>query len=528
MYTFECEYTPYIEANPDGTYKENPWLVIEDRQDSSGWSGSWSFATFHYNISESFLNGTLSLGLNKVPTFTLKIYKDGIVNKDGSPKEPINPNYLPQTPIVIDKEFHWGNIDPYRTSCTLKRDGKIIFEGRFASVEECMDSDGRIYKTVICEGQLAYLSDVVVDSAEIKTRFDELGYKEYTAKNLAYAIVRAYNQATGGYAGNMNKTFGIYNASMGSLVFDDNQVSVSGFSGTYEYTLDSNSPDTPLNWLKRIFVDELGGYISITQNTDKTKTEAGYLKLVITRNCPTHVSTQKINVGSNMKSLTVRSAYADNGGITQYVPYGGIGADGKRLKLEHVAQPIYGGTGNIVQREVTNGSLLNSYGSRQAALIYDDLTDDGQKSEDEIIALESAMLQRARTQADNLNSTLTSVEVSAFDLYYAGYNTEEFAIGSTYTIENELLSFSADLLLVEMNLDLGEPWKGKLTFGSGLRKMSGQTAGRLSMLEKRVHNAERLIGRRLDHTAIQCHDPDDPGAILTAEVFAQMLANRGD
>lgn len=524
MYTLKCEYTPYIESGENGAYKENPWLFITDKQDDSGWGGNWSFAIFDYEIGAEFMNGTLSEKLSAVHSFRLKIYYDSIPDSDEK-RAPLNPNYPDQSLIAIDRDFHWNNIDAYRTSCSLYRGDKLIFEGRFSSVEEYMDADGKIYKVVTCESRLAYLSDTVVDANEIRRWFKELGYEKYTPKNLAYAIVKAYNQTTGGYAGHMNKTFGYDNN--GTWVMNSNHVNVSGFgSDDYEYILDSNSPDTPLNWLKKIFVDELGGCMWISHNSGKTKTDAGYLRLNIAQNYPKKTSNQKITLGSNMKSLVIRNAYNESGNITQYVPYGGVGADGRRLMLDHVTQKIYGGTGEITKREVENGALFNSYGTIQEPLIYDDLVDDGQKTFDEIISMENAMLRRAQVQAKQLDDRITSIEVSAYDLYYAGYNVSEFEVGATYYIENSLLNFSGYFQLLEREIDLAAPWGGRLTFGSGLRKMSGQTASRFSTIDKRIHNVERTLSTRLDGGSLKLKGSG--GALTQAEFDSLLTQHKAD
>ena len=432
-----------------------------------------------------------------------------------------------------DKDKKWRDLAAQRTSVRMwsQTENDYVFEGRISSAEENMDSSGRVYKSIKCESEAAYLADVNVSLAEV---YAEEGFDYATSDNLFIGnaaamiqdIIAVYNRKTGGFAGNISKKFTVQLGPYWpngdypqSLMFYRSPFVPSGSSTEYLGLHQDRELDTMTAWAMIQWVAERHGY-SVTVKHDPNHPgtdEDGHLILYIEGLASTGrqydvKSSPKIRLRENMKSLKVTHNFSGTGRVTHITPLGGVGANNRRLDIS--SHPQYNPITHEVfySRSVPNFQLAVTYGTVEKIEYHDDLVDDGNKTAAEVEAMITTLYNRGIISAQKLNDKVTSVQVGALDLANAGENVDAFKVGYSYEIINEMLDylsggstvrFDKTYQLLQKTTPLGKPWQATFTFGNEVENVTLKNLSTQLALKKQTYDTGCTIAGRLDNAAIK-------------------------
>lgn len=487
--------------------------------DSSTGSITYNDGVFTYDVNsfsltaEQLADGTLTEKWNDFGTLTLKIYRGSL------------------TGTQAQKDAQWRDLAAQRTSVRLYSTVRqeYVFAGRISAAEENMDSQGRIYKTLTCESELAYLADVTITLPEI---YAEAGYNYDTSDNLFFGnaaevirlAVAIYNRKTGGFAGNISKRFTV---EYGPIYENgDYPYSILFYRSPYVPQSTTNTAmhqdselDTMSVWALIQWLSERHGLsVSVRYDPKYPDTdEDGHLILYVegvandSREHGTKAS-PKIRLRENMKSLKVTHNFSGSGRVTCIVPLGGVGANGRRLDISSEPQynPI---TGDVFySRAVQNYQLAATYGFVEKIEIHDDLVDDGNKTAYEVDLLKTELYNRGIASSLKLSDKVTSVQVGAVDLAEAGENVDAFEVGYYYDIVNDMLdyqsggstiAFDKTYQLLQKVTPLTRPWAASFTFGDEMQTVNKKNLTTQRALKQQGYNTSCGIAGRLDNAAFK-------------------------
>lgn len=507
MYHIDLKYTgEYGEIDPS---TGNPEITISPIPDEPG-AYNYSYYVHRSDVPETEINGTLVEEVCGINTLVFEVYP-------GSKS--------------------WECFFPRRTSLQLwsDREGGYIFSGRVASVEPHMEEDGHCYKIVRCESEIAYLCDSVCDLNEVRERIEEKGRRFYT-DDIAITMLELHKLHIDGFAGNVNKVFYpphcTWNEEKKEFVRIDTHLPYSGVS--MENALNGDV-GTTFALFKQLFVEGMGWDIWVEHAPDAVSpdedanSQEGYLVFGagLAGSAGT-LETCDIVVGKNMKSLSIEYVPTNDGIITRIVPLGGVGANGRRLTVESIPQYHEGWTTPSYTREIANELLYITYGSADKVVIYDDLVDDGNKSPEEVEALVRELYRRGKAEADALSDGITSITVSAADLYAAGYDVGRLRIGNAYSVVADLFRLNAPFRLSKKVTRLADPTNPDLVFARTAATATAQTISRNVNTMNRIYNAEKTLSTRMDNTAIKLTTATDYGAMVTRNPKTIHLVDQGD
>lgn len=460
--------------------------------------------------------GTLTENWNSFDTLTAKVYRESIPGA-----------------TQAEKDVIWRDLAAQRTSVQMWSAAKedYTFAGRISAAEENMDSQGRIYKMLTCESELAYLADSTVSLPEI---YAEEGYNYDTSDNLFFGnaatviglVVAIHNKKTGGFAGNISKRFTVEYGPIYengnypySILFYRSPYVPSGSrtenTGLHQdREIDTMSSLAMIQWI----AERHGLSVSVKHDPNHPGTdEDGHLILYVEGIANEnrqygYKASPKIQLRQNMKSLKVSHNFSGTGRVTCITPLGGVGADGKRLDVS--AQPQYNPITHEVfySRSVQNFQLAATYGFVERIEIHDDLVDDGNKTAYEIDLMRTELYNRGLISAAKLNDKVTSIQVGALDMANAGVNVDAFEVGYYYDVVNEMLNyqsggstvvFDKTYQLLKKVTPLDRPWDASFTFGDEAKNVTKKTLSAQQMLKQQIYSTGNGIASRLDNAAFK-------------------------
>lgn len=504
MYRLDFKSTPEY-GNPDTgsiTYEEGVFIYDTQR-----------FSLPADTITDG---GTLTENWNSFDTLTAKVYRESIPGA-----------------TQAEKDVVWRDLAAQRTSVQMWSETKqdYTFAGRISAAEENMDSQGRIYKMLTCESELAYLADSTVSLPEI---YAEEGYNYDTSDNLFFGnaatviglVVAIHNKKTGGFAGNISKRFTVEYGPIYengdypySILFYRSPYVPSG-SRTENAGLHQNREIDTMSSLAMIqwIAERHGLSVSVKHNPQYPGTdEDGHLILYVEGIANEnrqygYKASPKISLRQNMKSLKVSHNFSGTGRVTCITPLGGVGADGKRLDVS--AQPQYNPITHEVfySRSVQNFQLAATYGFVERIEIHDDLVDDGNKTAYEVDLMRTELYNRGLMSAAKLNDKVTSIQVGALDMAEAGVNVDAFEVGYYYDVANEMLNyqsggstvvFDKTYQLLKKVTPLARPWDASFTFGDEAKNVTKKTVSAQQMLKQQIYATGNGIASRLDNAAFK-------------------------
>lgn len=460
--------------------------------------------------------GTLTENWNSFDTLTAKVYRESIPGA-----------------TQAEKDVIWRDLAAQRTSVQMWSAAKedYTFAGRISAAEENMDSQGRIYKMLTCESELAYLADSTVSLPEI---YAEEGYNYDTSDNLFFGnaatviglVVAIHNKKTGGFAGNISKRFTVEYGPIYengdypySILFYRSPYVPSGSrtenTGLHQdREIDTMSSLAMIQWI----AERHGLSVSVKHDPNHPGTdEDGHLILYVEGIANEnrqygYKASPKISLRQNMKSLKVSHNFSGTGRVTCITPLGGVGADGKRLDVS--AQPQYNPITHEVfySRSVQNFQLAATYGFVERIEIHDDLVDDGNKTTYEVDLMRTELYNRGLISAAKLNDKVTSIQVGALDMAEAGVDIDAFEVGYYYDVVNEMLNyqsggstvvFDKTYQLLKKDTPLARPWDASFTFGDEAKNVTKKTLSAQQMLKQQIYSTGNGIASRLDNAAFK-------------------------
>lgn len=345
--------------------------------------------------------GTLKEQVNTIPIFSFTIY-------------PNNPGY--------------DSIKDMLTTIEVadRRNGEQIFKGRVYSVSDIMDADGMIYKNVTCEGELAYLCDIVTESYSKSAGT--------TLENAVSSLLDAYNVK----AGDIKKIYAY--GSGGTIGLP------AAYSASYKTAMEIVKDLCDMcGYEFRLAYINGSRYLQVAQHFGET-------------------SGTDITLSVNMRSLQ-RSVEAKDI-VTKFYPLG-INKDTDSYFTIAAA--------NSGIPFLTNSSLVSRYGTIESGKVYNDIT-----IEDTSQIAAGAALLKAAGQKDyaQMIGLLTSFTINALDLSLINGSYDDLRLYNTYRVVTKLQGIDDEVRVTARTLKLDEPQNPQLTFGVKPQTLTSMIAGR--------------------------------------------------
>lgn len=293
------------------------------------------------------------------------------------------------------------------------RDNNVVFDGRVLLSIPTMDSSGIFYKDVTCESELGYLNDSRVGRWELHPGTvpdDAPLYAEgdHTIQTALQKIINNHNSNVDSY-----KQFTVGNIEVNDRVY---------FATSYESSLEI--------LLSKLIKDN--GLVVKIRKQNGTR----YIDVLV--DDPT-ISQTTIELRKNIKEFKRTPDYGSF--CTRLIA---IGADG--LTFESI---------NNGKNYVEDSESISKFGIISKPFEWKDVT------------IKENLLQKATNKlSEILNDSYAAVEVSALDLSYINLTPEQFEVGTKYLVSNDVQGYSGTLKIIQINLDLSEPWNSSLVFSN--------------------------------------------------------------
>ncbi len=292
----------------------------------------------------------------------------------------------------------------------------IAFDGRVLVVEPSMDSSGLILKRVTCEGKLAYLNDTIQEYCVPKN---------WTTKGLLQQILKVHNARVG-----VSKVINLGNVQ----AVDANDNIYVGI----QY-------DSSWKTLVEKLVKKSGGEFQF-RNVNGTL-YLDYLKQI------GEEKSTSIVLAKNMQSITQKIDSSSL--ITRLYPYGAkIKAKDESGNEKETEERLSISSINGGKPYVEDAEYLSRYGVVETTQFWDDVN-----------SFEILKSKGVAWLKEN-NRITVSYEIDAFDLSLIDVDSDELIVGNIYPVRNELLDIDEKLRVISRTIDVVEPHKTTLEFGS--------------------------------------------------------------
>lgn len=330
----------------------------------------------------------------------------------------------------------------------------IAFDGRVLVVEPSMDSSGLILKRVTCEGKLAYLNDTIQEYCVPKN---------WTTKGLLQQILKVHNARV-----DVSKVINLGNVQ----AVDANDNIYVGI----QY-------DSSWKTLVEKLVKKSGGEFQF-RNVN------GLLYLDYLKQIGEEKSTS-IVLAKNMQSITQKIDSSSL--ITRLYPYGAkIKAKDESGNEKETEERLSISSVNGGKPYVEDAEYLSRYGVVETTQFWDDVN-----------SLEILKSKGAAWLKEN-NRITVSYEIDAFDLSLIDVDSDELTVGNIYPVRNELLDIDEKLRVISRTIDVIEPHKTTLEFGSKTQTLTNmQTSINqyvVETVEKNVKANAEITQSNIDNT----------------------------
>ncbi len=309
-----------------------------------------------------------------------------------------------------------------------RKNEETLFKGRVYSVSDIMDADGMVYKTVTCEGELAYLCDTIQQSRKFDGQPCQLS-------EIVPGILSTHNSKVDSarkiYPGNISGVFtGGY---------------ANGYISTFNMITD---------------VCDLAGC------EFRLRTDNGNRYLDIAPTFGEHSDTE-IALSRNLRSLQKTVEAKDI--VTRFYPVGAVNPSstvGERLRLAG-SEPY-----------IENTTLKNLYGIVEASKIYDDIAPTDWSSGGAIGEAQSRLYAAGLKDYNQMIGLLTSFTVNALDLSLINGDYDDLRMYNTYRVITRLQGIDDEVRVTGRVLSLDDPQNPQLTFGVKPQTLTSMIAGR--------------------------------------------------
>ena len=331
---------------------------------------------------------------------------------------------------------------------------RIAFDGRVLVVEPSMDSSGLILKRGTCEGKLAYLNDTVQEYCSPKN---------WTTKGLLQQILKVHNARV-----DISKVINLGNVQ----AVDANDNIYVGI----QY-------DSSWKTLVEKLVKKSGGEFQF-RNVN------GLLYLDYLKQIGEEKSTS-IVLAKNMQSITQKIDSSSL--ITRLYPYGAkIKVKDESGNEKETEERLSISSVNGGKSYVEDAEYLSRYGVVETTQFWDDVN-----------SLEILKSKGAAWLKEN-NRITVSYEIDAFDLSLIDVDSDELIVGNIYPVRNELLDIDEKLRVISRTIDVVEPHKTTLEFGSKKQTLTNiQTSINqyvVETVEKNVKANAEITQSNIDNT----------------------------
>ena len=328
------------------------------------------------------ITGSCKFGINTIDSFTFTIFP----NNDG-----YNLIY-PLKTLVEVKNLNTNNVE---------------FEGRVLLQTPKMDSNGIIYKTVVCESYLGYLNDSVQNYEAISG---------VSAEELFKKIINNHNSQV-----ENSKKFIIGEIKIGTSSSDNEDRYLN-----YEKTFDS---------INKNLIERFGGELRVRKAGDNIYID--YIK---------EIGEKKNTVIALANNLIAIEQEKDPSEIiTRLIP---VGAKLENSDERLTITSINGGINYVEDEEA-----IKEFGVIVDTVNFDDITE----------AIE--LLNKAKSYLKENNKIKKKYKIDALDLSTIDLNFDSFEVGNTYRVINPLMNIDEELRIIEKTLDINSPQNSSLTFG---------------------------------------------------------------
>lgn len=330
----------------------------------------------------------------------------------------------------------------------------IAFDGRVLVVEPSMDSSGLILKRVTCEGKLAYLNDTIQEYCVPKN---------WTTKGLLQQILKVHNARV-----DVSKVINLGNVQ----AVDANDNIYVGI----QY-------DSSWKTLVEKLVKKSGGEFQF-RNVNGTL-YLDYLKQI------GEEKNTSIVLAKNMQSITQKIDSSSL--ITRLYPYGAkIKAKDESGNEKETEERLSISSVNGGKPYVEDAEYLSRYGVVETTQFWDDVN-----------SLEILKSKGVAWLKEN-NRITVSYEIDAFDLSLIDVDSDELTVGNIYPVRNELLDIDEKLRVISHTIDVIEPHKTTLEFGSKKQTLTNmQTSINqyvVETVEKNVKANAEITQSNIDNT----------------------------
>lgn len=315
----------------------------------------------------------------------------------------------------------YDNYVKLATTVTLKLNGELIWKGRVLNDEK----DIYLNKTVFCEGELAFLNDIV-----------------------ARPYDRSYGVSVEDY---FHWMIDIHNAPLPAGHPRRIEYGYSEVEIPYGYILApvSEQGDNVLNELTSNLLNEFGGYLRIRH--EKNLSYIDYIQDFEAASYSDQVIQFGVNLVDIQEASTAESVY------TVLIPYGKKDSEtGERVTIKSV---------NNNRDWIANEDAVAVYGNIEKIVFFDD----AETPED--------LLEAAREELDSEDNLLShTITINAVDMHMLDDSVESINVGDYVGIVSLPNEISAYFLCDAVSLNLNDPSQNQYTFGSGLRYLTDSQA----------------------------------------------------
>lgn len=334
---------------------------------------------------------------------------------------------------------YYSDLHPFITLIEVKNEllDKVVFRGRCLEPTDKMDSEGLIYKEVICEGELAYLRD----------SYQRWGkWQNMTPKAFFSMLIDVHNSQV-----ELDQQFEV------GVVDVTNST-----DNVYRYT--SDEMDT-YDTIKDKLIDRLGGEISVRYEAGKRKID--YLKQSGEK------GNQTIEISKNLLSVTRKLDPTEI--ITVLKPLGAqLDYEDDNTDVSHPRLTI---------EAVNNGSpyladeaKIASFGIQVGVEIWENT------------AMASNLKIKGQEFLDNQKTVLQQFQIDAVDLAPLDLSVDNFECGWRYDLYNPLMGIDEETRIIGQTIDINDPTASTMSIGDKFLSLEQYTHNLL----KQIRAAENI------------------------------------
>lgn len=384
-------------------------------------------------ISESkgikIINGTINEGINSIDAFSFD---------------------------VLFNHPSFNDFYSYKTRVEVlnANNSKAVFKGRVVKHSLSMDAEGKICKSVECEGRLGYLHDTLTDYLPeqywniCNTTYNDDG--SIAKRGVIDYLLDLHNRKQ------LDESKHIYIGEV--TVTDDENVLYFGMQQSLKV----------YDAFKEKLLDNLGGEISIREGENNKlyldyKPEVGELK------------NTSIALRKNLKQLLKESDPTKF--ITRLYPLGQkikkevTDSDGTVSEVETNERMTCSDANNGIPY-VDDEKGIEAYGIIEGYRIFDHVTKP------------STLLNYAKVYLSTNNKIKQKYSITALDLSKIGLDIESFEVGNYYPIENDLLNISDNLRIIKKTINISNPEISQLEIGDKYATLSDLQLKRENEIKK--------------------------------------------